>query len=443
MLKEHNLENQKVLVLGLGLSGLSAIKLLKKQKAIIYTHDDRTQDLNDPMIQSFDQVENMAQENFTLIIKSPGIPLENAFVKMALDLKIPLVTELEFASWYCQAHLIAITGTNGKTTVTTLIAKILSKALKQSVYKAGNIGIPLSEVVLKAQRNDYIVCESSSFQLEFTDEFHPEIALINNVFPHHLEHHHTYENYLLAKSKIFMNQTASDYLVVNGDQTDLALLVKSAQAQIVQFGLTLNENSALVYLKNQQIYTQGEQICAVTDVKIPGLHNIDNILAAATVAKILGVQNSLIKEVVEQFSGVEHRLEYVGEKDQRVFYNDSKATDEEATIVALESLQRPVILLAGGMNRGDKFLKLAPALRYVKLAELFGENQSQLQQVIEKAGVKTICHSNLTLAFQDAWKQSQPGDIILLSPASASWDQFVSFESRGKQFKKLYREIKS
>lgn len=439
---KHNLINKKVLVLGLGLSGKSAIKLLKVQKAKIYFHDDQINQFNDPEVYKFDQITNMEKENFNLIIKSPGIPIENPYVNMALKLKIPLVTELEFASWYCKAHLIGVTGTNGKTTVTTLIAEMLKKSTKNCVYKAGNIGIPLSEVSLKAQKNDYVVCECSSFQLEFTEEFHPEIALINNTFPHHLEHHHTYKNYLYAKSKIFANQTHNNYLIINGDQKDLDSYIKSAKSKIVKFGLSLDESNSLVYLKNKTIYSQDSKICATSLIKIPGLHNVENILAAATVAKILGVSNQIISEVAESFPGVEHRLEYVGEKSNRKFYNDSKATDEEATIVALKSMKKPIILIAGGMDRGDKFPKLGLALKNVKLVELFGENQEQLRKVINSVKIKTVCHQGLTDAFNDSFKRSEPGDTILLSPASASWDQFESFEARGKEFKELYRKLK-
>ncbi|BDR56214.1 UDP-N-acetylmuramoyl-L-alanine--D-glutamate ligase [Xylocopilactobacillus apis] len=440
--KSMDFKNKNILVLGLGISGLGAVDLLNKLDANVFVHDDRNSKQVNGQSVNISSLAEMESKHFTAIIKSPGIPLENWYVKAAQDLKIPIMTELELAGRFCKSHLIAVTGTNGKTTVTSLIYEMIKKDNKCRVYKAGNIGIPFSEIVQKSGKDDYIVCESSSFQLEFTQQFHPEVAVINNVFPHHLEHHHTFDNYLAAKSKIFSNQTKNDYLIINENHSTLDPYIDKAESKVKYFGLNLNSSQAQVYLKNNFIYYRNDVICSKDDILIPGKHNIENFLAAATVAKILNVSNEAIKFAAKNFKGVEHRLEYLGKKKGLIFYNDSKATDEEATIVALNSIHSPIILLAGGMERGDLFENLPKNLKNVKLVELFGENKKVLQKAIAPTGVKMFLNDNLLQAFQDGVQKSKTGDAILLSPASASWDQFSSFEERGTMFKELYRELK-
>ena len=441
MKKNTKYKNKKVLVLGLGLSGISAINLLTKAGAEVFYHDDKEIKNSIGSNVNFENKSEMEKYSFFALVKSPGIELENWYVKTAKKLKIPIITELELASQFCDAKLIAITGTNGKTTVTRLIYEMIKRQMGEHVYMAGNIGIPFSDVVQQACSDDYIVCEASSFQLEFTYEFHPHIAVINNIFSHHLEHHHTFKNYVEAKSKIFTNQTLEDYLVVNGSQDASIANLIEINTNKVLFGLNLKSDQAIVYVKNNIIYYNNEEICTKNDLLIKGNHNIENFLAAATVAKILKVSNNKIKDVAKKFNGVEHRLEYIGEKQGCKFYNDSKSTDEEATIVALESIGSPIILLAGGMERGDKFTSLKNHLKNVKLVELFGENKKILQRVIESVGIKTKINDNLKEAFNDGLKQSEKGDTILLSPASASWDQFKNFEERGQEFKKIYRDV--
>lgn len=440
MKKNTNFKNKNILVLGLGLSGEAAIDLLCKAGANVFYHDDKETkaEFGKPVnLSSKDELKNY---NFESLIKSPGIPLENWYVQTALNLNIPIMTELELAAHFCDSQLIAVTGTNGKTTVTSLIYEMLNSSTRGHAFKAGNIGIPFSKIVQETTSEDFIVCEASSFQLEFTQEFHPHIAVINNIFPHHLEHHHTFEDYLSAKSKIFKNQTAEDYLVLNYKQVKLDTNLQP-QSKIEYFGCGSNDQN-LLQLKNDTIYYRDGEICSTKDLLIPGEHNLENFLAAATVAKILQVPNEVIRSVATSFIGVEHRLEYVGEKLGCKFYNDSKATDEEATIVALESLNKPIILLAGGMDRGDLFKSLPKSLGKVKLVELFGENREILQSSLAEAKVKTELNETLAEAFAKGVKYAQTGDTILLSPASASWDQFSDFQERGNKFKELYQELK-
>ncbi|BDR58304.1 UDP-N-acetylmuramoyl-L-alanine--D-glutamate ligase [Xylocopilactobacillus apicola] len=433
--------NKKILVLGLGLSGLAAIDLLKHAGAEIFYHDDQSNSQASGTMINCQSAEELAKLHLDVLIKSPGIPLENWYVETAQKLQIPIMTELELAARFCDSHLVAVTGTNGKTTVTTLIYEMIKLAQGGHAFKAGNIGIPFSKVVQEAKSDDYIVVEASSFQLEFTQEFHPQIAVITNVFPHHLEHHHSFENYLAAKSFIFANQIKSDFLVVNGDHQDLNPYLKEAKSQLIFFSAQTNPQKAVVYVSDRAIYYKDEKICKIEDLLIRGQHNLENFIAAATVAKLLGIENQVIKKVAQTFKGVEHRLEYVGEKFSCKFYNDSKATDEEATIVALDSLNAPIVLLAGGMDRGDNFSALAQHLKNVKLVELFGENREILQKIIASSNIKIVMNNTLQEAFNDGVTHLEAGDTMLLSPASASWDQFKSFEERGKMFKKMYREL--
>ena len=364
-------------------------------------------------------------------------------IKAAVDQKLPIITEIELASEIADAELIAVTGSNGKTTTTTMITKMMNqeRSAGKSAY-AGNIGVPASQVAQKLTDQDTMVMEVSSFMLLGTTQFHPHIAVLTNIFANHLDYHKTRENYVRAKMRITQNQTADDYFVVNFDSEELVGLSKQSHAKVVPFS-RLAKTKDGAYELDGTLYYKEEPIMAAEDVKVPGDHNIENALAAIAVAKIEGRSSEAIKHVLTTFSGVRHRTQYVLTSEGRQFYNDSKATDIEATEMALKGFKAPVVLLAGGLDRGYTFERLAPFFKeHVKAIVLFGETKNLLADAAKKAGIKQIKFvENAEAGVPVAYQYSQPGDIILLSPANASWDQYPNFEVRGDRFIKAVEDL--
>ncbi|CZQ94741.1 mur ligase central [Trichococcus palustris] len=444
MKKNNRFENKKVLVLGLALSGLNAAKLLLELGAMVTVNDAK--DLADnpdakelisygiKVIAGSHPVE-LLDESFSFMVKNPGIPYNNPMVKRALEIGIPVLTEVELASEILEGRLIGVTGTNGKTTTTTMITDLLNYGRKQGkAYKAGNIGVPASAVARKATADDDVVMELSSFQLMGIQDMHPAIAVITNITEAHLDYHGDREEYVKAKWRITENQTADDYLVLNWDQEELRELSKHSKAQIVPFSRSQTVANG-AYLADGYLYFRGEKVMAATDLKVPGEHNIENALAAIAVAKLSGVSNEAIIAAFAVFYGVEHRIQFVAELNGRRFYNDSKATNILATKTALNSFQGPIILLAGGLDRGNTFEELVPYLKHVKTLIVFGETQEKLIDAGKKAGIKEIVPTeDVVSAVPISYQYSEEGDTILLSPACASWDQFKNYEIRGQLF---------
>lgn len=439
-------QNKRVIVVGLAKSGLNAARLLKQLGAEV-TVSDQQPLANNPEAQQLadeggyqlllgKQTPDQLDQGFDLMVKNPGIPYDVPLIKAAVDQNLPIIAEVEIASEVSEAELIAVTGSNGKTTTTTMINKMMNQERKagKSAY-AGNIGIPASSVVPTLTADDTLVMEISSFMLLGTTDFHPHIAVLTNIFSNHLDYHKTRENYVAAKMRITANQTADDYFVVNFDSPELVLLSQQSHAQIVPFSRTA-VSKAGAYEQDGILYYQEDAIMAASEIKVPGEHNVENALAAIAVAKIQGKSNDAIKHVLTTFSGVRHRTQYVLTSEGREFYNDSKATDIEATEMALKGFNKPVILLAGGLDRGYTFERLVPYLKdHVKAVVLFGETKDLLKDAAEQAGVPTIEFSeNAETAVPVAYKLSAPGDIVLLSPANASWDQYPNFEIRGDKF---------
>ncbi|MGG5316809.1 UDP-N-acetylmuramoyl-L-alanine--D-glutamate ligase [Enterococcus sp. AZ072] len=438
-------ENEKVLVLGLAKSGFSAAKLLHRLGALVTVNDGKpfeenpaAQDLLEDgirVITGSHPIE-LLDEDFSLMVKNPGIPYSNPLVKKAESLHIPVLTEVELAYQVAECPIIGITGTNGKTTTTTMISLLLNQDReKGNAHLAGNIGFPASEVAEKAESVDDIVMEMSSFQLMGIDEFHPQIAVITNIYEAHLDYHGSRDNYVAAKWAIQKNMNLSDYLVINWDSKELQNLSSQSNATIIPFSTkTELENGA--YLKNGRLYYQGERIIEAKELGVPGQHNIENALAAIAVAKLKNVSNESIYKAMTNFQGVPHRTQYVTTISGRKFYNDSKATNSLATKMALSGFDnKTVILLAGGLDRGNGFDELIPAFHEIKAIILFGETKNKLAETAEKAGIKKILFTeNVETAVPLAYEYSAAGDNILLSPANASWDQYSSFEIRGDKF---------
>ncbi|MHA8138670.1 UDP-N-acetylmuramoyl-L-alanine--D-glutamate ligase [Lactobacillaceae bacterium Scapto_B20] len=437
-------QNKNVLVLGAGKSGINAANLLVQLGASVTVNDAQPADQLDGLDELDSSVtvitgghpSDLLNHHFDLMVKNPGIPYDNVVVKAALAKQLPIITEVELASEINEGDLVCVTGSNGKTTTTTMITEMLNQNCETGhAYAVGNIGVSASKVAEKTTSDDTVVMEISSFMLLGITKLHPHIAVLTNIFANHLDYHKTRENYINAKMRITMNQTSDDYFVVNFDNSEWQTLSQQSKAQVVPFSrLAKSKNGA--YEEDGKLYFKGDYIMDADEIRIPGEQNVENALAAIAVAKIIGKSNVAIKHVLTTFGGVRHRVQYVLTADNRKYYNDSKATDIEATQMALRGFNRPIVLLAGGLDRGYTFDKLVPDFaKHVKAMVLFGETKHLLADAAQKAGVSDVqIVDNLDQAVPMAYKMSAPGDIVLLSPANASWDQFKTFEDRGDQF---------
>ncbi|MBE3568674.1 MAG: UDP-N-acetylmuramoyl-L-alanine--D-glutamate ligase [Bacillales bacterium] len=443
-------QHKKILVLGLAKSGASAASLLHKLGAFVTVNDKKplqenpqAQDLLEQgikVITGSHPIE-LLDEGYEYIVKNPGIPYSNPLVLGASERGIPVLTEVELAYLISEAPFIGITGTNGKTTTTTLIFEMLEKDGKRPLI-AGNIGKVASEVAQKATEENIVVMELSSFQLMGIDTFRPHISIITNLYEAHLDYHGTKEEYAKAKANITRNQTEDDYLILNGDQEELMELTKFSKAKKVLFS-TKQVIQDGAYIQDGSVYFRGEKLIDTEEIALPGSHNLENILAAVAAVKLAGGGNEAIRQVLKVFAGVKHRTQYVGEVNGRKFYNDSKATNTLATKAALSAFQNPIILLAGGLDRGNGFDDLIPYLKNVKAVITFGQTAEKISKTARKAGIKTIVHAeNVSDAVPKAYQLSEKGDTILLSPACASWDQYKTFEQRGDIFIEAVHRLK-
>ena len=441
---------KKVLVLGLAKSGVSAASLLNKLGAFVTVNDMKPLSENPEAQGLLEQgikvicgshpIE-LLDEGFELIVKNPGIPYRNPLVKGALEKGIPVITEVELAYQISEAPFVGITGTNGKTTTTTLIFEML-KAGEKSPLIAGNIGTVASGVAEVAKADDTIVIELSSFQLMGIEEFRPEIAIVTNLYDAHLDYHGSKREYAEAKAAITKNQTEADYFIYNADQEDVRKMAAHSVATLIPFSATKKyENGA--YVEEGAVYFRGEKVIETSQIALPGKHNLENVLAAISAVKLKGTSNEAIQEVLISFHGVEHRLQYVATVGKRKFYNDSKATNILAASKALTSFSEPVILLAGGLDRGNEFDELKPSMKNVKAVITFGETAEKIERVAKEIGITTIKRvDNVVTAVPVAFELSNEGDCILLSPACASWDQYKTFEQRGDMFMEAVHKLK-
>ncbi|MGX7048210.1 UDP-N-acetylmuramoyl-L-alanine--D-glutamate ligase [Pseudolactococcus piscium] len=442
MKKNSNFKNKKVLVLGLAKSGESAARVLKALGAIVTVNDGKPFDEN-PAAQSLlaegikvitgEHPLGLLEEAFEVMVKNPGIPYDNPMVVRALALGIPVITEVELAYLISESPIVGITGTNGKTTTTTMIAEILN-ADGQVAKLSGNIGFPASDVAASSTSDERLIMELSSFQLMGIETFRPHIAVITNVFSAHLDYHGSQVGYEAAKWRIQENMTADDYLVLNFNQEKLRHKAGQTLAKIVPFS-TSDETKNGAYVADGQIYFKDERIMSVADLSLPGEHNLENALAAICVAKLSNVSTEAIVSILTTFSGVKHRLQYLGQKSAIKFYNDSKATNILATQKALSGFDNQKLwLLAGGLDRGNGFEALSSDIAGLKGMVVFGETAPKLRRLAEELNIPVFESETVATAAQLAYEQAIPGDTILLSPANASWDQYKTFEQRGDLF---------
>jgi UDP-N-acetylmuramoylalanine--D-glutamate ligase len=440
MKKLESFPYKHVLVLGLAKSGTAAANLLLDSGIKVRVNDKNA----DETASDIQQLKKKGAEVVTgghplsvlddvdLLVKNPGIPYENPVVEECIRRNVSVVTEVELAGHLHNGPLIAVTGSNGKTTTTTLIHEMI-KADAQPVSVAGNIGKVSCEVARSTSEEETMVVELSSFQLLGTKNFRPDISVLLNLYEAHLDYHGTLENYHEAKVKIMENQSDDDTLVYNADDEKIKTYTSRTNANLVAFSIKKKVDGA--WADSEWVYFYDEPVVKIDNIVLVGEQNLQNILAAVAAVKVNGISNNAIEKVLKTFTGVEHRLQYVTEKNGRSFYNDSKATNILATSYALRSFKQPVILLAGGLDRGTTFESLSPYLSSVKGMVLFGETADLLKETGEKANVAKIAKvEGMHEAVLKAYEMSDSGDVILLSPACASWDQYQTFEERGNMF---------
>ena len=347
------------------------------------------------------------------------------------------------AAYYLEktgVDVFAVTGSNGKTTTTTMIGEVLTAA-GQNGLLSGNIGYPASQVAQTATDKDTLVMELSSFQLMGIQEFHPEIAVITNLMPTHIDYHGSFEAYVAAKWNIQNNMTDADYLVLNFNQELAKELATKTNATVVPFSTLEKVDGA--YLEDGYLYFRGEKVMATDEIGVPGSHNVENALATIAVAKLRGVDNETIKETLSAFGGVKHRLQFVDEINGVKFYNDSKSTNILATQKALSGFDNSkVVLIAGGLDRGNEFDELVPDITGLKKMVILGQSAERVKRAADKAGVAYVDATDIADATRKAFELAEEGDVVLLSPANASWDMYANFEVRGDLFIDTVAELK-
>ncbi|MFS0672348.1 UDP-N-acetylmuramoyl-L-alanine--D-glutamate ligase [Ornithinibacillus sp. 179-J 7C1 HS] len=439
----------RVLVLGLAKSGTAAGKVLLENGISVRVNDLKAKEDDEPVqyLQSLGAEVIVGShpinvlDDIDLIVKNPGIPYENIILQAAQEREIPIITEIELAGLLAKGTIIGITGSNGKTTTTTLIYEMLEKS-KQRVKLAGNIGIVATDIARNLESDEKMVLELSSFQLMGIQKFKPKIAVLLNIFEAHLDYHKTLENYKEAKANIFRNQGEDDYLIYNADEPNVVDVSSNAKSKKVPFSVSMKLETG-AWVDGESLYFKEEKVMSLNDIVLVGEHNLSNILAAVSAAKLSGASNQGIYDVLSTFAGVKHRFQFVEKINGRLFYNDSKATNILATQKALKAFKQPIILLAGGLDRGNGFDDLIPYLSHVKAMVLFGQTADKLKDVAERAGVHIIkIAQDVQDAAQMAYEISESGDVILLSPACASWDQYKTFEERGDMFIQAVHTIK-
>jgi len=442
-------ENNKIFILGFARSGYEAAKFLAKRNNTIILNDmkeDHDKEKLDELKELGVQVilgshpDDILDSSFDYLIKNPGVPIDHKYVLKAKELGVEVINEVEMAYRVMpnDVTLIGITGTNGKTTTTTLIYEMIKDSGKR-VHLTGNIGYPLCSFLSKLEKDDIIVMETSCQQLENLDKFTPDIAVMTNLSEAHIDFLKSYDNYKRVKGKIFKNHTKDNVAVLNIDNDDVVELTKDIKSTVKYFSSSNEINGC--YIKDEAIYYYSEKIIELKDIKLVGRHNYENIMAAVITVKELGISNENICNVLTTFTGVEHRLEFVREVNGRSFYNDSKATNIKSTQIALSSFDKPVILLLGGMERGQNFYELENYMTCVKNIVCYGENKNRIKEFGDDLLIDTYVFDNLTDSVNKAYELSSEGDVILLSPSSASWDQYKCFEDRGLEYKECVSKI--
>ena len=443
-------QNNKILILGLARSGYQAAKLLIRRGNTVYLNDFKEEDKQDQnQVEELKSLgvnlifgshpDDLLDNSFDYLIKNPGVPIDHKYVLKAKELGVEVINEVEMAYRLLPktVSLIGITGTNGKTTTTTLTYEIMKEAYKERVHLAGNIGYPLSSILEEVKDDDIIVIECSCQQGENFKEFHPHVGICTNFTPAHIDFMKTYEHYKETKSRMFYNQTESDIAILNYNNEDVVDTMKNIKS--IKKYFSSKENIEGCHLVGDKIYYYDEEVMSVNDIKIKGMHNVENVMAAIMAVKEYNVNNDIIKKVVSTFKGVEHRLEYVSTVNGVEYYNDTEATNIKCTQIALSSFTQPTIIFLGGLERGQDFNELSSYISNVKAIIAIGTCRERVKEFAEKNNKDVYVYEHLSDGFDKAVSIAKTGDVVLLSPASASWDQYKECEVRGAEFKqKVY-----
>lgn len=440
-------ENKKIFIFGMAKSGYEAAKLLANYNNKIIITDSKEQNeehvselksLGVEVIITNDQL-SLIDDTYDYMIKNPGISASNPVVLKARELGIKVINEIEMAYHFLpnNTKIVGITGSNGKTTTTTIIYEML-KMKYPDTYLGGNIGYPLSQIVGEIKENSILVMEISDHQLCDMYEFKTDISLLLNLVHAHIDFHGSYEKYMEMKKRIFNNHTNSDLAIMNHDNNDVLNLTSDIVSNKKYFSKTDKLNA---YIEDGAIYYNNEKVIELNNIRIKGMHNYENVMAAVIALKEFDISNEIINEYLSKFGGVEHRIEFVREYNGRVFYNDSKATNNEATITALKTFTTPTILIMGGLDRNIPFDELSSYLNNVKVIVCYGETKEKINEFAKINNKECYVLENLEEATKKAYEISEEKDTILLSPACASWDQFNTFEERGNLFKKIVGEL--
>ena len=446
-----DLRNKRVLVVGLGKSGVASALFLAERGAKVAVSDAKSEEqLRDEIPLLLDhgisvETGQHGERTFRdqeLIVVSPGVPFDVPQLVHARERGIPVIGEVELAACFLRGHIVAITGSNGKTTTTALAGAIIA-AGGGKTFVGGNIGTPAITLVQRAKDNAWIVLEISSFQLETIETFHPHIAVVLNITPDHLDRHHSFENYAAAKARIFENQTSSDFAVLNADNQPCVDIGPAVKAEVRWF-TRLKEVETGAFVRGDRIVwrdTAGErEIMPVSEIGLKGSHNVENVLAGVCVGMLAGIEPPQIRRAVAAFQAVEHRLEYVATIAGVEYYNDSKATNVDATIKALESFAGRIHLILGGKDKGSDYSVLNQLLKErVKRVYTIGAAAAKIES--QARGTEIVSAATLDAAVRRASEAATAGDIVLLAPACASFDQFTSYEERGRVFKELVQQL--
>ncbi|MDR7870084.1 MAG: UDP-N-acetylmuramoyl-L-alanine--D-glutamate ligase [Tissierellaceae bacterium] len=448
-----DISNKNVLVIGLGISGVSTIKALNRLGAIIWVTDTKQEEdvkdvlkaLNGIPINKVLGVNDMDLSQIDLIVKSPGVPPYVPIIEKAINEGIEVITDIEFGyRLNLTDNFIAITGTNGKTTTTTLVGEVF-KAANYNTHVVGNIGKGILGELIDSKSEDIFIIEASSFQLEHTRYFKPKVSLILNLAPDHIDWHGSYENYITSKKKIFNNQDIDDFIVLNYDDPLLRTFKDEMKSNLIWFSINEKLDKG-IYIDGEYIFindgNKNIKFMPIKEIKILGRHNLENVLACIGICISMGIDLGTLRNTIKSFNGVEHRLEFVVEKDGIKFYNDSKGTNPEASIKAISAIPAPIILIAGGYDKQSDFDEFISSFKgKVKAMILLGQTKYKLKESADNNNFSSYyLVETLDEAVNLAYKLGIEGDNILLSPACASWGMFNNFEERGKLFKEaVYR----
>lgn len=442
---------KKVLVVGLARSGMAAIRVLKKLGAEVTLSESKKKEdikeidfLNENNVEIVGQDMAVFERDFDLVVKNPGVPYRSPMIEKLHARNIPVITEIELAYQVAKPqHYIAITGTNGKTTTSTLTYEILRRAFPGKAHLCGNIGIPLCEIVMEnglmEEGGHYIALEISNFQLVNIDKFRPEVATIINLTPDHIDFMGGLDNYYRSKTEIYRNMADNDIFLLNADDPVVKEYTDRYPVKCVKESFSTDSNSADCIAKDGYLEIKGEKIIPLNAIKIVGKHNLQNVMIAVSAAKAIGISNDIVLDAVSSFKGVEHRIEFVREIDGVKYYNDSKGTNTDATITALKAFDHGVILLVGGFEKGLPMDEMKKHLGCVKKIIGFGACGARL--VHDLVGEDGIIVTTLDEAVAQANKIAESGDTVLLSPTTSSFDQYTCFEERGDHFKKIINAL--